>query len=95
MASRSFAAFIGRVIVYVFVIGIAIALAQAIWNFLDLDRNQTLAALRDQWAPALAVTPVICALVGGVLRPLGIFAACYVVGAVLTAPFALLHAVVR
>jgi hypothetical protein len=95
MSSRSFAAFVGRVIAYVFVVGIALAVAGAIWNFLDLDRNDTLAALRGEWTPLLAIAPIVCALIGGFMRPLGVFAVFYVVGAVLTAPFALLHAVVR
>jgi hypothetical protein len=95
MQSRSFAAFIGRVIVYVFIIGVALAIAQALWNFFDLDRNDELAALRGEWTPLLAVAPVVCAIVGALLRPLGIFAVFYVAGAVLTAPFALLHAVAR
>lgn len=95
MTSRSFAGFIGRVIVYVAVIGVALALANWTWNFLDLDRNDTLAALRSQWTPFLAAAPIVCAIVAGLARPLGVFAVFYVVGAVLTAPFALLHAVVR
>jgi hypothetical protein len=95
MTSRSFAGFIGRVIAYVVVIGVALALANAVWNFLDLDRNDALASLRSQWTPLLAAAPVVCAIVAGLARPLGVFAVCYVVGAVLTAPFALLHAVVR
>lgn len=95
MTSRSFAGFIGRVIAYVLVIGIALAIANAAWNFLDLDRNDTLAALRAQVTPLFAVAPIACAILAGVARPLGVFAAFFVVGAILTAPFALLHAVVR
>jgi hypothetical protein len=95
MTSRLFAGFIGRVIAYVLVIGVALALANAAWNFLDLDRNLALAALRSQVTPLLAVAPIACALLAGIARPLGVFATFYVVGAILTAPFALLHAVVR
>jgi|GEM_PF-1739267 nitric oxide reductase large subunit len=95
MSARSFAAFITRVIVYVVFIGIAAWIAQSIWNFYDLDRSAELAALRAQFSPLLVIVPVICAILAGVARPLGVFAACYVVGAMLTAPFALLHAVPR
>jgi hypothetical protein len=95
MTARSFAGFLARVIVYVVIIGVALAIANGIWNFLDLDRNDQLAALRDQVTPLLGIAPVACALIAGLARPLGVFAVSYVVGAVLTAPFALLHAVAR
>ena len=95
MTARSFAGFIGRLIAYVVVVGVALAIANGVWNFLDLDRNDQLAMLRDQVTPLLALAPVVCALIAGLSRPLAVFALCYVVGAVLTAPFALLHAVAR
>jgi hypothetical protein len=95
MTARSFAGFIGRLIAYVVLIGVALAVANGFWNFLDLVRNDQLAALREQVTPLLSLAPVVCALLAGLARPLGIFAAFYVVGAVLTAPFALLHAVAR
>ncbi len=95
MTARSFAGFIGRVIAYVVIIGVALALANSIWNFLDLDRSDQLAALRSQVTPMLAIAPIVCAFVAGLARPLGVFAVSYVVGAVLTAPFALLHLVAR
>lgn len=95
MSSRSLAGFIGRVVAYLVVIGLALALANALWNFLDLDRNDALAALRAEVTPLLAGVPVVCALLAGIARPLGVFTASFVVGALLTAPFALLHAVAR
>ena len=95
MTARSFAGFIGRLIAYVVIIGVALAIANGIWGFLDLDRNDQLATLRDQVTPFIGVAPVVCALVAGFARRLGVFAVFYVVGAILTAPFALLHAVVR
>ncbi|HXP91861.1 MAG TPA: hypothetical protein VN905_00190 [Candidatus Binatia bacterium] len=95
MSARGFAGFIVRVITYVVVIGVALAIANSIWNFLDLDRSEELAALRNQVTPMLAIAPVVCALVAGPARSLGVFAVFYVVGAVLTAPFALLHVVTR
>ena len=95
MSSQSFAGFIGRVIVYVIVIGLALAVANGIWNFLDLDRNDSLALLRAQATPLLAIAPIVCAIIAGFARPLGVFAVFYVVGALLTAPFALLHVVAR
>jgi hypothetical protein len=87
------AAFIGRAIAYTLIIGLASAIAQYVWGQLDLDQNDALAAARLTVTPFIAASPLICAAIGTAARPLGIFGIFYVVGAVLTAPFALNSAI--
>lgn len=87
------AGFIGRVIAYTFVIGVTVLVAQYLWAQLNLDQSDALVAARATATPLLAASPLICAAIGTVTRPLGIFGVFYVVGAVLTAPFALSHAI--
>jgi hypothetical protein len=83
------AGFIGRTIAYTLVIGVAAAIAQFVWGQLNLDGNDALVAARQTATPLIAASPLICAALGTAARPLGIFGLFYVVGAVLSAPFAL------
>lgn len=91
--ARGFAIFIARVIAYVFLIGVAIAIAQVWWQAYALDSADGLATARDQAEPFLAISPLVCAGLGAVARPLGTFLVFFVAGAVITAPFALAHAI--
>jgi hypothetical protein len=83
------AGFIGRTIAYTLVIGVTSWIAQYLWGELNLDQNDAFVAARQTVTPLIAASPLICAAIGTAARPLGIFGVFYVVGAVLTAPFAL------
>ncbi len=84
------AGFIVRLAVYAILLGIAARLAQFWWDQRGLGDVAVLQSLHDTAVAVLALAPIALALVGiGPLRPLAVFVAWFLVGAALTAPFAL------
>lgn len=86
---QAFAAFVVRLAAYAIVLGIASRLADWLWVSRGLGGVGLLAAAHDNALAALAVAPVVLALGFGPLRRVAIFAAGFLIGAALTAPFAL------
>lgn len=84
-----FAVFIVRFLAYAIVLGIAYGIAQGYWTHEGLDLNADLAHYHALAVAVLMAAPIVLAIVASVARPLAIFVLCYLVGAVLTAPFAL------
>ena len=85
----AFAMFILRFLVYAFVLGIAYAISQYFWTSNGLDLVSDLLGLHALGVTLLTFAPLILALLALVARPLATFVLFYLVGAVLTAPFAL------
>ena len=69
--------------------GAAYQLSQYFWTHNGLDVNTSLDDIRNYGMLAAALAPFILALVGIFARPLAVFVLFYLVGAMLTAPFAL------
>jgi len=84
-----FAAFIVHFLLYAITLGIAYAIANGVWIQDGLDLNANLAGYHSLAVTCLAIAPFVLALVAMVARPLAVFVLFYLVGAVLTAPFAL------
>jgi uncharacterized RDD family membrane protein YckC len=84
-----FAAFIVRFLLYSLVLWAAYAVAQTQWTNNDLDLNETFTGLHSLGVSILTIAPFVLAVVAIVARPLAIFVLFYLVGVVLTAPFAL------
>ena len=84
-----FAAFIVRFLVYSLVLWAAYAIAQTQWTNADLDLNDAFSGLHSLGVSILAVAPLVLAIVAIIARPLAIFVLFYLVGVVVTAPFAL------
>ena len=84
-----FAVFIVRFLTYAIVLGIAYGISQGYWSREGLDLNADLGAYHAAAVPVLMAAPLVLAIVATVARPLAIFILFYLVGAVLTAPFAL------
>ncbi|HEY1728487.1 MAG TPA: hypothetical protein VGG22_08960 [Candidatus Baltobacteraceae bacterium] len=84
-----FAAFIVRFLAYSLVLWVAYAIAQAEWTNASLDLNDALTGLHSLGIAVLTVAPLVLAIVAIVARPVAIFVLFYLVGAVVTAPFAL------
>ena len=84
------AGFIVRLAGYAVLLGIAARLAQYLWDQRGLGDVLALQGLHDSGVAVMALAPIVLALVGlGALRPVAVFVAWFLVGAVLTAPFAL------
>lgn len=89
-----FVAFVIRLVLYALLLGITSRLAQALWSNHGLDNVPDLQGLHDGGITALMFAPIALALIGaGRLRPLALFLAFCLVGAALSAPFALSHLV--
>ena len=87
---RALAAFVVRLAAYAIALGIVGRLAEWLWDRRGLDLVTTLQAPHDTAMTILAVAPIGLALIGfGALRALAVFAAAFLIGAALTAPFAL------
>ena len=87
---RGFTGFIVRLLGYALVLGIVSRVAEWLWVGRGLDASSTLQTFHDTGVTTLVVAPLVLALVGfGVLRPVAVFIAAFLVGAALTAPFAL------
>jgi hypothetical protein len=82
-------AIIVRVVGYGLVVGIPARLAEYFWQRAGLDRVDVLRAPHDTAIAIAIVATLLIALVGyGRLRKPAIFAAFYLAGALVTAPFA-------
>jgi hypothetical protein len=86
-----FATFVLRFLSYAIVLGIAYGVAQNFWVQRGLDLNENLAGYHTVAITALTLAPLVLAVVAIVARRLAVFVLFYLVGAVLTAPFALSH----
>ena len=84
-----FASFIVRFLAYSVVLWAAYAIAQMQWTNADLDTNDSLLGFHALGVTILTISPIVLAVVAIVARQVAIFALFYLVGAVLTAPFAL------
>jgi hypothetical protein len=84
------AGFIVRLAGYAILLGVAARLAQYLWEQRGLGDVLALQSQHDTAVAVLALAPVVLALIGiGALRPVAVFVAWFLVGAALTAPFAL------
>jgi hypothetical protein len=84
------AAFIVRLAAYAILLGVTARLAQWLWDRRGLDDVLVLQSPHDTAVAVLALAPIVLALVGvRGLRRVAIFIAWFLVGAALTAPFAL------
>lgn len=86
-----FATLVLRFLSYAIVLGVAYGIAQHFWVQQGLDLNDSLDGYHAVATAALTVAPLVLAVVAIVARPLAVFVLFYLVGAVLTAPFALAH----
>ncbi|MBV8074428.1 MAG: hypothetical protein JO140_03285 [Candidatus Eremiobacteraeota bacterium] len=84
-----FGAFLLRFLVYAVIVGLAYQIAHAYWVQNGLDGVDALAGVDALGRTVLFFAPFVLALVGIVARPLALFALFFLVGAMLTAPFAL------
>jgi hypothetical protein len=84
-----FASFIVRFLVYAIVLGISYGIAQNVWTQDNLDANVAFSQLHAAGTTVIFVAPVVLALLAAVARPVAIFVLFYIVGAMMTAPFAL------
>lgn len=84
-----FAAFIVRFLAYSLILWVTYAIAQAQWTGADLDLNDNFGSLHSLGVSVLMISPLVLAIVAMIARPVAIFVLFYLVGAVLTAPFAL------
>ena len=81
--------FLLRFLVYAIVIGVAYSVAQSFWVQDNLDTSTTFAGVHAIGTAILIVAPFVLAIVAAIARPLAIFVLFFLVGAMLTAPFAL------
>jgi hypothetical protein len=86
---RAVTGFFVRLVVYALVLGIVSRVAEALWVQHGLDGSIALQPLHDGGLTTLVVAPVVLALGFGRLRGAAVFIAAFLVGAALTAPFAL------
>jgi hypothetical protein len=86
---RALAAFVVRLAGYAIALGLVARLGEWLWDRRGLDRVFQLQSGHDAALTVLALAPIGLALLGvGVLRPLAVFVASFLIGAALTAPFA-------
>jgi hypothetical protein len=87
---RAVTGFLIRLIAYAVVLGIVARVAEALWVAHALDGSIVLQPLHDAGVTTLVIAPVVLALLGfGPLRAAAVFVAAFLVGAALTAPYAL------
>ena len=80
--------FILRLLGYALLLQIASRAAQSMWLHYGLEDVRRLQHFHDLGTTGLLVAPLVLALLGvGVLRSAAVFAACFLAGAALTAPF--------
>ncbi|MBV8602095.1 MAG: hypothetical protein JO359_11080 [Candidatus Eremiobacteraeota bacterium] len=84
-----FAGFLVRFLAYALVLGVAYQIAHAAWVQHGLESVDAVAPVHALGRAILIVAPFVLALLGTVARPAAVFALFYLVGAFLTAPFAL------
>ena len=89
---RALGRFIIRLVAYAFVLGVVSRIAEWLWVAQGLDGSTLLQPLHDNAITTLLIAPLVLAIFGiGFLRPIAIFIAAFLCGAVLTAPFALVR----
>jgi uncharacterized membrane protein YvlD (DUF360 family) len=87
---RALAGFLIRLVAYAVALGVVSRIAEYLWVQRGLDGSITLQPLHDAGITTLVIAPIVLAIVGfGRLRPVAIFLATFLIGAALTAPFAL------
>ena len=84
-----FAAFIVRFLAYSLVLWAAYAIAQLQWTNANLDLNDSFTGLHAHGVAILTIAPLVLAVVAIFARRIAIFVLFYLVGVVVTAPFAL------
>ena len=82
-------AFLLRFLLYAIVIGVAYSIAQRFWVQDNLDMSAAFAGVHAIGTLILIVAPFVLAVVAAIARPLAIFMLFFLLGAMLTAPFAL------
>jgi len=83
-----FASFLIRFVGYALVMAVAYSLGSYLWTRNGLDGVDALSGFRALGFLLFVFAPFCLALVGVVARPLALFVLFYLVGAMLTAPFA-------
>jgi hypothetical protein len=87
---RAITGFLIRLVVYAIVLGVVSRIAEYLWVQRALDGSSALQPFHDAGITTLVIAPIVLALLGvGKLRALTIFIAAFLIGAALTAPFAL------
>jgi uncharacterized membrane protein YvlD (DUF360 family) len=87
---RALAGFLIRLVAYAVALGVVSRIAEYLWVQRGLDGSIALQPLHDAGITTLVIAPVVLAVIGfGRLRPVAIFLATFLIGAALTAPFAL------
>jgi hypothetical protein len=87
---RALAGFLIRLVAYAVALGIVSRIAEYLWVQRGLDGSIALQPLHDAGITTLVIAPIVLAVIGfGPLRPVAIFIATFLIGAALTAPFAL------
>jgi hypothetical protein len=82
------AGFIIRLVGYALLLGVTSRTAQTLWSNFGLDEIAALQPFHDAGVLVLLAAPVPLALIGvGPLRRFAVFAACFLAGAALTAPW--------
>jgi hypothetical protein len=92
--------FVFRCVVYAMVVAIAFAVARLEWSMLGLDSLSggaaeaaaNIAVWHDRLPIGLILAILVLALAGAVARLLAVFFLWALIGAILTAPFAIAHA---
>jgi hypothetical protein len=84
-----FAAFILRFLAYAIVLGATYGVAQSFWINRGLDLDTELSGFHAAGVTVLTFAPLGLAIIAIVARPVAIFGLFFLVGAMLTAPFAL------
>ena len=85
----AFATFIIRFLVYAVALGVTYSIAQMLWTRNGLDLVGDLLGLHNLGVTVLTFSPLVLALIAVGARLLAVFALFFIMGAVLTAPFAL------
>ncbi len=82
-------AYVVRLVGYALLIGIPVRIAEYFWVRGSLDTVDLLRTPHDVATATATISPFVLALFGfGALRNAAVFAALYIAGAALTAPFA-------
>ncbi len=82
--------FLIRLVAYAFALGIVARIAESLWVAHGLDGSITLQPFHDAGVTTLVIAPIVLAVLGfGPLRSLAVFVAAFLIGAAITAPFAL------
>lgn len=89
---RALGGFLVRLVRYAVVLLAVLWIAEQQWERLGLWSYPTLQPFHDAGVFVLVVAPIVLAIVGfGALRVPALFVAAFLIGAALTAPFAVAH----